>query len=162
MDLYILSLERHVSASSPQLLFSLQFGFWVSNLERIMDRLSDLVCLKHVMLHINQPLTHPAIPHTHQIRNLCVIINIFHSLVWKIWVLRLKFQNVTKIGGFNLYYFPTGLLQLLCNWSVSCPFPVQFILNVLQGKKKRGLKNSSFLAETISKSSYFPLNWVDT
>ena len=101
-----------------------------------MDRLSDSVGLKHIVLPINWLLTHPPIPHAGQIRNLpCVIINIFHLLVSKIWALRLKFQNVTKIGSFNPYYFPTGLLELLCDWPVSCPFPVQFTLNVLQGKK---------------------------
>lgn len=101
-----------------------------------MDRPSDLVFLVYIVLPINQLLTHPPIPHTGQIRNLwCVIINIFHLLVSKIWALRLKFQNVTKIGSFNPYYFPTGLLELLCNWPVSCPFPVQFILNILQEKK---------------------------
>lgn len=116
-----------------------------------MDRLSDLVFLVYIVLPINQLLTHPPIPHTGQIRNLrCVIINIFHLLVSKIWALRLKFQNVTKIGSFNPYYFPTGLLELLCNWPVSCPFPVQFILNILQEKKN--LSSSKFLAQKISKS----------
>lgn len=76
----------------------------------------NLICPKHIILPTNQLLTHPPIPHTGQIKNLSVI-NIFHLLVSKIWALRLKFHNVTKIGGFNPYYFTTGLLQLLCNWS---------------------------------------------
>lgn len=72
----------------------------------------------------NQQLTHSPIPHTGQIRNLSVIINILHLLVSKIWTLRLKFQNVTKIGGFNPYYFTTELLQYFAiGLLISCPFP---------------------------------------
>lgn len=77
------------------------------------------------------------IPHTRQIRNLSVIINIFYLLVSKIWAFRLKFQNVTKIGGFNPYYFTTRLLQLLCNWSLYfLSIPSQSILNVFPVGKK--------------------------
>lgn len=102
-----------------------------------MDRLPDLICPKHMIPPTNQQLTHSPIPHTGQIRNLSVIINILHLLVSKIWTLRLKFQNVTKIGGFNPYYFTTELLQLLCNWSpYFLSIPLQFILNVFPGKKK--------------------------
>lgn len=122
---------------SSWLPFSLQLGFQFRNQERIMDRLPDLICPKHMIPPTNQQLTHSPIPHTGQIRNLSVIINILHLLVSKIWTLRLKFQNVTKIGGFNPYYFTTELLQLLCNWSpYFLSIPLQFILNVFPGKKK--------------------------
>lgn len=103
------------------------------------------------------------IPHTRQIRNLSVSINVFYLLVSKIWALRLKFQNVTKIGGFNPYYFTTGLLQLLCSWSLYfLSIPSQSILNVFpEGEKNNSLKNNSFSAEK-SQSFCFPQNKVYT
>lgn len=123
-----------------------------------MDKLSDLICPKHIILPRVQPLTHPPISHSSQIRNLSVIINIFHLLVSKIWVWRLKFQNVTKIGGSNSYYFTTELLQLLCNWSpYFLSIPLQSILNVLPEKKSEELQ---FLLLMKFQSSYFPQNTV--
>ena len=79
-----------------------------------MDRLSDSVGLKHIVLPINWLLTHPPIPHAGQIRNLpCVIINIFHLLVSKIWALRLKFQNVRLASTLAAtYLIPFMVLNL--------------------------------------------------
>ena len=123
-----------------------------------MDRLPDFICPEHIILPTSQPLTHPPVSHSSQIRNLSVIINIFHLLISKIWACRLKFQNVTKIGGFNSYYFTTELLQLLCNWSpYFLSIPLQSILNVLPEKKSKELW---FLLLIKFQSSYFPQNKV--